>query len=136
MPAVSAKKVTLPDTHVGHVRDLLDVYVVCRTYGHSWTDDNHASYETIFNWTVALRCERCGTTKIEAMNNVGEVIYRRYQYPPQYKVSATRQGERVSRAAMRVELMRRQVLARRRPGKAPKMPTRGTKLVVLDGGRK
>lgn len=122
-----------PETHVASVRDLLDVYVVCRTYGHSWDDDNNAEYSTIFSWTVALRCERCSTRKIEAMNNIGEVIYRRYQYPAQFRVSANRQGERVTRAQMRLELMRRRVLARRRVGRAPKMPTKGTKLVLLEG---
>lgn len=122
------------ESHVDSVKDLLDVYVICRTYGHSWDDDNNAEYETIFNWTVALRCERCGTRKIEAMNQVGDVIYRRYQYPERYKVSANRQGERVSRSAMRVELMRRRVLARRRVGRAPKMPTKSQKLTLLEGG--
>lgn len=104
-------------THVSSVRDLLDDYIVCRTFSHSWDDDPTAEYTTIFNWTASLRCTRCGTTKIEAYNAVGDVIYRRYVYPDGYRVAGTRQGGRVTKAQMRVELMRRRVFLRRRPSK-------------------
>lgn len=100
-------------THVTDVSELLDIYVICRTVGHSWDDDPTGEWNTIFGWTMQLRCTRCTTQKLEAINNLGEVMARHYRYPNGYRVVRDRPGDRLHRHDFRAELMRRRIIARR-----------------------
>lgn len=106
------------ESHVESIVDLYDDFLVCRTIGHSWDDNPGASFVTIFNWALPLRCTRCSSERIDYLNLAGEVMSRRYIYPDGYKVAGTRQGDRVGRLQARQEMMRRRIIARRRVRRA------------------
>jgi len=68
-------------------------YVRCRLMGHLW-DDTYVAHENdapIVHGGVRFdaRCERCAEVKItiRARGNLRYVLYRRYIYPPSYRLS-------------------------------------------------
>jgi hypothetical protein len=87
--------------------DLEDDYLTCRTISHSWDEAPNAEFKTIFNWVMPLRCTRCTTLRIDYLNNLGEVMGRRYIYPEGYGYCKD------TKINLRAEMLRRRILARR-----------------------
>lgn len=66
-----------------------DTYIACRTWGHAWfSADAEGSWAQGWGGTgnpVCLRCERCTAERRDVIDSLGEVIYRRYLHPENYK---------------------------------------------------
>lgn len=71
----------------------------CRTFGHAWYEVD-GEYAPLFGYLFSLRCERCGTTRNDIINERGELGSRNYRHPDGYKES-----EKLTRAEYRVRLI-------------------------------
>lgn len=78
-------------------------FIECKTYGHSWDEYNPRNVpmdKGSFD-RLTLRCTRCGSTRHDEFDRVGEVVRRNYVNPDGYKSAA---DEKPSRAALRLML--------------------------------
>lgn len=91
-------------------------YTRCHTYGHAWFEAD-SDWATSMGTPLTLRCERCMTERREAISRTtGELVYRRYVYPKDYRFSRdempTRDDFRLALLSMRLREAR---AARRLP---------------------
>lgn len=84
-------------------KDLLDVYLECRTFGHAWFDGqpNGNGTKRLTN-SFFLVCGRCGMTRTDEIGQIGDLVTRSYVPPPDYKVSG-----QIGITEYRVEILRR-----------------------------
>lgn len=73
-------------TEVATQRDV-DISLLCRSFGHAWdpcpVPEDAARYQR--HSTIALRCARCTTLRIDHWDARGFVGARSYRYPDSYK---------------------------------------------------
>lgn len=77
-------------------------YVACRTYGHAW-DEIDADKQSRIGWYLWLRCQRCGTIRMDTVDRHGHLSERSYRYPDGYKSAV-----KLSRDEYRLALRRQQ----------------------------
>jgi len=71
----------------------------CRTFGHAWYE-TEADVKPLFGYYMWFRCERCGTIRMDTVNNNGDLGSRSYRYPEGYKYAGN-----ISRADFRVRVL-------------------------------
>lgn len=84
------------------VSALQEIYVQCRSYGHSW--DEYAPIEIrskLAHWMIFLRCTRCMTTCHVTLSLFGSPIRRYYEYPEGYRLAGYKKSD------FKMELLRR-----------------------------
>ncbi len=84
----AAKRPTVEFADPGEVADFaagLEVdWLFCRTYQHNWKpwtarwSDHESCYQ------VSIRCNRCGTKRVQKMSDRGAVLSSHYEYPEGY----------------------------------------------------
>jgi hypothetical protein len=84
-----------------------DNYIACRTYGHAWFDAPiegawAQGWGSIGGNPMCLKCERCTAERHDVVNSLGEIIYRRYLHPENYKYQ---RNERPTIQDMRLALI-------------------------------
>lgn len=78
----------------------------CYTLGHAWFDYDDTGPPPYTGTVLALRCERCGTSRRDVVaDGTGELLWRRYEYPMGYKYGS----ERPTRDNFRVMLLRQRM---------------------------
>lgn len=96
---------------VASVADAIDIptidheregFVRCGTLGHSWHDYDTVGWSTTMGTPLTLRCERCGTERRDVIGAYGQLVYRHYAYPQNYKYP---KGQRPSRSQFRMMLL-------------------------------
>jgi hypothetical protein len=64
----------------------IEAFLRCRSYGHSWDeffpDDMEQPW---YGWRLSLRCVRCSTERHDNIGFNGQMLGRRYIYPPGYQ---------------------------------------------------
>jgi hypothetical protein len=96
MPTVVQRRVRGPDIEV-------EAFLKCRTYNHAWDEFYPIDLEQPwYGWRLSLRCVRCQTERHDNIDFKGQVMGRRYIYPPGYQ--QTEPGEKKDRTVFREEL--------------------------------
>lgn len=67
----------------------MEEYVMCRTVGHSW-DHIPNTRRPPWGTLLTFRCTRCGTTREDIIDNLGDLSHRRYVRPSDYKTMTPR----------------------------------------------
>jgi hypothetical protein len=93
----------------GTEKNLQSAFLQCRpgNSGHAWDIVDGSALDmpeprVQKGKLVFRRCVRCTTARVDQINTVGAVTWRRYRYPEGYKLE-----EKVSSPALRAELLRR-----------------------------
>ncbi len=90
-----------------------DSYIACRTYGHAWFEAPVVG-EWATGWQhaepVALKCERCDAERHDIVDRSGQVVRRKYVYPPNFRYP---KAEKPSIQDMRLALIALQRQAKR-----------------------
>lgn len=76
-------------------------YLRCNTVNHAW-DDQPSDWNPAYGTPMLWRCIRCSAERRDVVNAFGQVVSRRYVYPPGYSYS---KGERPSRSDFRMMLL-------------------------------
>lgn len=92
---------------MGRLSRLDDEYVKCRSWGHEWDDFMPLRRRAGWGTLLSLRCSRCGTERHDTIDAQGDLSAREYKYPENYKAAGTRQGDRITAAELRREVLHR-----------------------------
>lgn len=88
-------------------RKIPEVGAICRDLQHAWAPYKGGKLTSEsrkhIGWWRELRCSRCGTTRIEAMNKVGDVVKRQYGYPEGYRLEGGGKLTPDERAKLRIQ---------------------------------
>lgn len=77
-------------------------YVTCKTIGHAWDHNPNPSRRgSSYKHVLAFRCTRCGTERIDGLDWKGDIIFRYYVYPENY-----RSAQKMARNDLRLALVR------------------------------
>jgi hypothetical protein len=82
-------------------------YTTCYTLLHAW--ERHASmgapeWPDCTGGVLGLRCVRCGTERYDGLDQWGEVVRRKYEWPDGYRMTA---DEKPTRQELRLVIIKR-----------------------------
>lgn len=93
-------------------------YVECRAIGHSWEQIEDDRSHKSFGVAMQFRCDRCTTVRRDVVSTVsGELLYRSYSKPDDYKLGYDEVGGYFDRNDWRLALINQRKRSRRRQQK-------------------
>jgi hypothetical protein len=84
-----------------------EAFILCRALGHQWDQFQPLRRRAAWGTLLSLRCDRCGCERHDTIDSLGEISAREYKHPDGYKVAGEVRGDRVTRAELRLEMLKR-----------------------------
>ena len=96
-------------------------FVECRAISHAWEQVEDDRSWKQFGVAMQFRCTRCFSIRRDVVSNLtGELLYRSYSKPDDYKLSRDQVGSNFNRADWRLAMLDERKKSRRRRS-APKL---------------